>query len=201
MNRSDAGMLGYLKNKEAMDDCRRRQKEEALRKYHELKKKCLNCEKTLPYEKRDNKFCNHSCAAIYNGKRREGKSKKQKCLFCGELTSNAKYCKIKCQQDYQWDRWKKAVFSKGYFIGLHGNSECRRAKKFLLEIRGRKCEICKTVNWMGKPVPLVFDHIDGDSSNWLLDNCRLVCGNCDMQLPTYKSKNKSSARTKRYKHP
>jgi len=70
MNRVDAGRLGYLKNKKVMDDCRRRQKEEALKKYHNAEKKCLNCEKELSYEKRDNKFCCRSCAAIYNGKKR-----------------------------------------------------------------------------------------------------------------------------------
>ena len=39
--------------------------------------------------------------------------------------------------------------------------------------------------------PLVVDHIDGDSTNHSVSNFRLVCGNCDTQLPTYKSKNKS----------
>ena len=197
MNRQDAGMLGYLKCKKAMEGCRKRQEEKALKKYYGLKKVCLNCKKTLSYEKRKNKFCDHSCAAIYNGKRRKIKVKRE-CLFCGALTSNPKYCKPKCQHDFRWNVWKKAVLNKGSFIYLHGNSGCRRAKKLLIEIRGHKCEICNTTLWMGKPVPLVFDHVDGDSSNWSFDNCRLVCGNCDMQLSTYKSKNKRLARTKRY---
>ena len=52
--------------------------------------------------------------------------------------------------------------------------------------------ICGQTEWMGKPIPLVLDHIDGNSDNFKLTNLRLVCGNCDMQLPTYKSKNKNS---------
>ena len=39
-----------------------------------------------------------------------------------------------------------------------------------------------------------MDHIDGNSDNNILSNLRLVCGNCDMQLPTYKSKNKGNGR-------
>jgi hypothetical protein len=47
---------------------------------------------------------------------------------------------------------------------------------------------------MGERVPLILDHIDGNSTNWSVANLRLVCGNCDMQLPTYKGRNKGSGR-------
>ena len=42
-------------------------------------------------------------------------------------------------------------------------------------------------------------HIDGNSDNNALVNLRLVCGNCDMQLPTYKSKNRGNGRHNRRK--
>jgi hypothetical protein len=42
-----------------------------------------------------------------------------------------------------------------------------------------------------------MDHIDGNSENNHLSNLRLVCGNCDMLLPTYKSKNKGNGRAYR----
>lgn len=38
----------------------------------------------------------------------------------------------------------------------------------------------------------------GDAANNRRENLRLVCPNCDSQLDTYKSKNKNSARKKRY---
>jgi len=50
---------------------------------------------------------------------------------------------------------------------------------------------------MDKPIPLVLDHIDGNSENWAIENLRLVCGNCDMLLPTYKSKNRGRGRAYR----
>ena len=50
---------------------------------------------------------------------------------------------------------------------------------------------------MGQPIPLVLDHMDGNSENNSLDNFRLVCGNCDMLLPTYKGKNAGNGRYSR----
>ena len=48
---------------------------------------------------------------------------------------------------------------------------------------------------MGKPVPLVCDHISGNSSDNEIENFRLVCCNCDAQLPTFKSKNRGNGRS------
>ena len=51
--------------------------------------------------------------------------------------------------------------------------------------------------WNGKEINFVLDHIDGDASNSSRENVRLICPNCDSQLPTFKSRNKNSARNKR----
>jgi hypothetical protein len=70
----------------------------------------------------------------------------------------------------------------------------RIAKKYLVYKHGNTCSICKTTEWMGYPVPLVCDHISGDSSDNEINNFRLVCCNCDAQLPTFKSKNRGKGR-------
>ncbi|MBM3203405.1 endonuclease [Candidatus Woesearchaeota archaeon] len=57
--------------------------------------------------------------------------------------------------------------------------------------------MCGCETWNGSPVGLVLDHIDGDSSNNMAANLRVVCGNCDMQLPTYKGRNKGRGRHSR----
>lgn len=66
-----------------------------------------------------------------------------------------------------------------------------------------KCIICNMKPiWLGKPLPFILDHISGDSTDNNRENLRMVCSNCDSQLPTYKAKNKGNgryARRERYK--
>jgi hypothetical protein len=104
-----------------------------------------------------------------------------------------KYCNNQCHCDF---KWKKRV-AEIEESGIENSSPV--AKKYLINKRGRQCEICKITCWMGEEVPLVLDHIDGNSENNLVSNLRLVCGNCDMQLPTYKAKNTGNGRAYRRK--
>lgn len=83
----------------------------------------------------------------------------------------------------------KLIESCGHLV-MHEATARKHAKRYLIEKNGNTCSICGITEWMGKPAPLVCDHIDGDSSNNNIENFRLVCGNCDAQLPTFKSKNK-----------
>ncbi|QUE80952.1 HNH endonuclease [Rhizobium rhizogenes] len=67
----------------------------------------------------------------------------------------------------------------------------------MLEEVGYICEMCGITEWMGQPVPVVMDHIDGNHANNSRANLRLVCHNCDAQLPTYKNKNAGNGRASR----
>lgn len=52
-----------------------------------------------------------------------------------------------------------------------------------------KCSECEITEWNGKTAPLELDHIDGDNTNNLLENLRILCCNCHAQTLNYKSKN------------
>lgn len=189
---------------------RKKKSEERKKEYNKNPKRCLNCEDPIGYDKRWNKFCSRSCAISLNniGRVRNGKKIEYKeCLFCGDefkplRNSLGKYCSNKCQQDFEKKQYIEEIEES-----QNGNPRGQKnlpkfLKSYLKDKLGSKCSICGTENWMGKEVPLVLDHIDDNSGNDMLDNLRLVCGNCDMQLPTYKSKNKGSGRhwrRKRYK--
>jgi len=67
-------------------------------------------------------------------------------------------------------------------------------RRFFLEQNGNICQICKLSEWSEKDIPLVLDHIDGNSENWALNNLRLICCNCDAQTPTYKARNRGNGR-------
>lgn len=53
-----------------------------------------------------------------------------------------------------------------------------------------ECFRCKNIGeWMGNPLILVLDHINGINDDNRLENLRFVCNNCDSQLDTYKKRN------------
>lgn len=70
----------------------------------------------------------------------------------------------------------------------------RTVKKHLIKTSGHICSICSNTEWNGQPIPLICDHVDGNHNNTKINNFRLVCANCDYQLPTFKNKNNGRGR-------
>jgi 5-methylcytosine-specific restriction endonuclease McrA len=59
-----------------------------------------------------------------------------------------------------------------------------------------KCVICGTTEWMGKPISLQLDHINGDRRDNRIGNLRILCPNCHSQTDTYSGKNTSKEKRK-----
>ena len=71
-------------------------------------------------------------------------------------------------------------------------------KRYILVEQDGVCALCGIAQeWRGVPLVFVLDHVDGDSENNRRENLRLVCPNCDSQLPTYKSRNRGRGRHSR----
>lgn len=147
---------------------------------------CQFCNK----ETENPKFCNNSCAAKLNNVNR---TEKRYCKVCNEQLNYTQnfYCSNKCQQKFQWEITKKNISDAGQ--APHINT----AKRYITERDTHKCSICSITNWQDKPLIMILDHIDGNSENSSLTNLRLVCSNCDSQLPTYKAKNTGNGRHSR----
>lgn len=68
-------------------------------------------------------------------------------------------------------------------------------RRFVREEQAGLCAVCEMPEWWeGMSLVFVLDHVDGDASNNERANLRLVCPNCDSQLPTYKARNRGRGR-------
>ena len=118
------------------------------------------------------------------------------CLGCGDellKRSQRTYCSVACQQVARQQLAVEVWLSSGTaFPGTHPRHYVRR---HLAEEQRHRCAICGLPEeWEGRPLRLVLDHVDGDGTNNSRTNLRLVCPNCDSQLPTYKSRNRGRGR-------
>ena len=77
---------------------------------------------------------------------------------------------------------------------LEGNHPSYQTNKLRIRlikegIKNHECECCGLTEWLGNPIPLELDHIDGKRNNHKLSNLRLLCPNCHSLTPTYRGKN------------
>lgn len=113
------------------------------------------------------------------------------CLNCGTekvLGKNCtgKYCDVNCQHEYQYKQriveWKET--------GKIGKGPLKR---FLAE-KKKGCYNCGITEWMGNPIVLELEHINGNSEDNSEENLSLLCPNCHSQTDTYKGKNVGNGR-------
>jgi hypothetical protein len=140
---------------------------------------CLNC----GCKTNNPKFCSKSCSASFNNKgvRRHGSGEDKACLNCGKINYDKKYCSNKCQGEHKRKNSVKLI-EKNELMNW------KSIKRYLMDNFG-KCDVCGISEWQGNYITLECDHIDGDITNNILSNSRLLCPNCHSQTHTYRSKN------------
>jgi hypothetical protein len=76
--------------------------------------------------------------------------------------------------------------------GKHPYYQTFKLNKRLIKekIFDNKCSVCKIEMWNNKPIRFQLDHINGNSTDHVLKNLRLICPNCHSQTETYCGKNK-----------
>lgn len=114
------------------------------------------------------------------------------CLECKKeiIGKRGKFCSMYCYEKNLRDKSQKKLIQNSFM------SDSSR-RKAMLRMNGKSCAICKTSTWNGRDVPLVMDHINGNSQDNSLENLRMICPNCDALLPTYKGRNAGRGRFSR----
>ena len=164
-----------------------------------IKKTCKQCNGQL--NKNNKTFCNRSCAAAYNNKNSPKRTKNPNrfynCLYCDSVferqphaikRGHTKFCTVNCMSLHK-KKLSKEKFNEGSLISRG------TLRKALVREFGWLCSSCGLAEWLGKPITLWVDHIDGCATNNSPNNLRLMCPNCDTQGSTWGSKNKGKGRT------
>ena len=119
------------------------------------------------------------------------------CLACGVTMKGRrirKYCSNKCQRDLE-RRVNLARWLATGELSMAPTYRTHYVRRFLIQAQCGQCAICRLQpRWNGLPLAFVLDHVDGDATNNRRENLRLVCPNCDSQLPTFKMRNKGRGR-------
>jgi Zn finger protein HypA/HybF involved in hydrogenase expression len=71
-------------------------------------------------------------------------------------------------------------------------------KKVILAFRLKEyqCECCGLSDWLGKPIVLELDHINGINNDHRIENVRFLCPNCHSQTENFRGRNKNTGQVK-----
>ncbi len=145
--------------------------------------KCKKCNKEHDGSYGSGKYCSVSCA---NSRVRseETKNKIRESILKTNPWSKIDYSFNSNPEFIQKrkDTWKsKRDFNTAHIWSI---------KKWIKEERGNKCEECGITEWLGNPISMEVDHIDGNKNNNDLSNLKILCPNCHSQTPTWRRKKK-----------
>lgn len=166
---------------------------DGTRRNFQNRKYCLSC----------SPFGQHNTAKLHKIRAQRSKPRKvlgtNSCRQCGKTPVRNTYCSNACQQEWLLAQRITKVRELGR-INLPCNA--RTAKRIVLALRERECAVCGLTEWQGKEISLVLDHINGNATDWLFTNLRLICPNCAAQTVTFKGRNRGNgrhARRERYR--
>lgn len=105
------------------------------------------------------------------------------------LVKNLNKCGIYYQGQQNWAKGKK-LSKKTVFDYIGKDAKyiySSKLRNLLIKdgVKENKCERCGRSEWEGGPIPLELHHIDKNRYNNCIENLKILCSNCHMQIHEY----------------
>ena len=81
------------------------------------------------------------------------------------------------------------------------NSHRLRLRLIKERVLEAKCYKCDNTGWLGQPISLELEHINGNHLDNTLANLTILCPNCHAQTETYRGKNKPDSKKPKWVKP
>lgn len=157
-----------------------------------MRNKCSYCGKDAEFQLKNSKYC---CSKSAN-QCPTNRLKNSNGLKHNYKLTNKKSNYLFTDNDRIKSNQKQIKAAKENSFGKDVKRLTENARKYLLEERGYKCEICRIVEWQGKNIIFEIDHIDGDNRNNEKNNLRILCPNCHSQTDTWRGRNTNNGKKK-----
>jgi len=150
----DSAKKANIKSTEILKDLKYKRIED----YNNNPKLCTECQCSLSYDKKNNKFCSSSCSATFNNKKRslseETKNKISKSLKKGSIVQ--KKC-LYCEKEFEveWSLRHQKFCSKSCASKNRKKTPIKIKKPEHPKVVEKVCECCKSkyiVNWWSKDI-------------------------------------------------
>jgi hypothetical protein len=79
-------------------------------------------------------------------------------------------------------------------VGVAVQSYKLKRRLFKEGLKELRCERCQQTEWLGLPIPLELDHLNGDPTDNRLENLRILCPNCHASTNAYRGKKRAKCR-------
>lgn len=97
-------------------------------------------------------------------------------------------------QTFLTDKRIKSKYSIDGMFSSNSLVSNDRLKKIILSeglLENKCCSCGNEGEWMGKPLTIELDHINGVNNDNRIENLRFLCPNCHSQTPTFRKKKSS----------